>query len=348
MAATATTTIVTLTRDAVREAAQKPRRIFELDATKGILVLTMVLYHWMNYFVAVDPSVYRYLRFLTPSFIFITGFLISYVYLRRSIASSRNIPARLLVRGLKLLAIVLVLNIVPALLAARGFQSRAGDTTIRDLILGCFLGTKAIAFSVLVPIAYLLIASGALLRIFQRYPMTFHVLSAITLSCALTLASIGIDSSYLQLFSIGALGISIGHFPIDRLNRAVKHKILLLTAYAAYLWAITVWNATYPLQIVGVCLSVALIYAFAGWCGESNYAGRTAIALGQYSLFGYIIQIVILQILHKALRFEPDSDGLIGLAFVVCIVGTITSVKIVNWSRLKYRSVNTIYSAIFG
>src|ERR1700726_2047192 len=62
---------------------KKQARISALDFTKGALVLIMVLYHWLNYFVASDGFFYRYLRFLTPSFIFIAGFLISNVYLSR-------------------------------------------------------------------------------------------------------------------------------------------------------------------------------------------------------------------------------------------------------------------------
>src|SRR5579872_386052 len=52
-------------------------RVPALDFTKGALVLIMVLYHWMNYFIVLDWTYYRYLHFLTPSFIFITGFMIS-------------------------------------------------------------------------------------------------------------------------------------------------------------------------------------------------------------------------------------------------------------------------------
>ncbi|HEY1462593.1 MAG TPA: hypothetical protein VGF44_04170, partial [Terriglobales bacterium] len=46
-----------------------------LDFTKGFLVLLMVVYHWFNYFVGPQAGVYKYIRFLTPSFIFITGFI---------------------------------------------------------------------------------------------------------------------------------------------------------------------------------------------------------------------------------------------------------------------------------
>ena len=57
-----------------------------------MLVLFMVLYHWLNYFVTPFGDMYKYLRFLTPSFIFITGFLISNVYLERYDIADRRVP----------------------------------------------------------------------------------------------------------------------------------------------------------------------------------------------------------------------------------------------------------------
>src|SRR4029077_8662181 len=80
-----------------------PRRHQALDGTKGLLFLFMVLYHWLNYFVSRDGDFYKYLRFVTPSFIFITGFLITNVYLRRYRLGSVDLHTRLLVRGLKLI-----------------------------------------------------------------------------------------------------------------------------------------------------------------------------------------------------------------------------------------------------
>ena len=53
-----------------------------VDFVKGVLVLLMVLYHWMNYFVSVEANLYRYFRFLTPSFILISGVLVSSVQIQ--------------------------------------------------------------------------------------------------------------------------------------------------------------------------------------------------------------------------------------------------------------------------
>src|ERR1039458_3410046 len=54
-------------------------RIAALDWTKGALILFMVAYHAINYS-AFRPLAFRYLAFLPPSFILITGFLVGQVY----------------------------------------------------------------------------------------------------------------------------------------------------------------------------------------------------------------------------------------------------------------------------
>src|SRR5271163_912176 len=94
----------------------KAQRISGLDFTKGALVLIMVLYHWINYFIGPQWEYYQYLRFLTPSFIFITGFMISNVYLSKYDAADPRLPKRLFTRGLKLLAIFVALNVARTLI----------------------------------------------------------------------------------------------------------------------------------------------------------------------------------------------------------------------------------------
>ena len=88
----------------------KVQRISALDFTKGALVLIMVLYHWINYFIGPQWRYYDYLRFLTPSFIFITGFMISNVYLSKYDPADARLSKRLFMRGLKLIAIFVCSN----------------------------------------------------------------------------------------------------------------------------------------------------------------------------------------------------------------------------------------------
>src|ERR1700690_1230692 len=98
--------------------SRNTQRNSALDFTKGALVLIMVLYHWLNYFWG--PHDNRYLRFLTPSFIFISGFIISNVYFAKYGVADPQLPKRLIQRGLKILGVFALLNVT------RNFSMRDG------------------------------------------------------------------------------------------------------------------------------------------------------------------------------------------------------------------------------
>jgi hypothetical protein len=210
-----------------------------------------------------------------------------------------------------------------------------------------FMGTAPVAFSVLIPIAYLLIMAGLLLPVFRRYPFVFHMACAFFVVCVLLLNFVGISNGYLEIFSIGTLGISVGHFSIERVNQCVKRPATMVLAYLLYLGAITVWNVIYPLQIVGVGLSVSLIYLLGMAYSESTYAGRVVVLLGQYSLFGYIAQILILQLLRRGLHPLGSSAGVIAFAFIGCLIGTILSVVALDRIRPKVQPIDQVYTAVF-
>src|SRR6266404_7039789 len=112
--------------------SSKGSRLPALDFTKGALVLIMVLYHWLNYFFG--PTDNRYLRFLTPSFIFISGFLISNIYLSKYGISDPHLPKRLIQRGLKVFGVFVLLNVTRILLVRGNFPSQAPsiDSPIRS------------------------------------------------------------------------------------------------------------------------------------------------------------------------------------------------------------------------
>lgn len=308
----------------------------------------MVLYHWINYFVAADGSIYKYLRFLTPSFIFITGFLISQVYFSEYETSRLQIPNRLLVRGLKLLGIVLCLNIGLSTLRINSLATRVSNLAPGDMALAYLTGVHAVAFSVLVPIAYLLILSAGLVILSRHYRNVCHIASTAFVTCALLCELKGVGSGYLQVFSIGLLGISVGHISIDRINSVVKRPLALFLAYLTYLSAITLWNDAYLLQIVGVCMSLAVIY----WLGDSDPEPgsfrKMLILLGQYSLFAYIAQIVLLQLLRRSLRPLGSSMSAMGIALLASVACTIFSVEILDRVRSRSSGMNKLYAAVFS
>src|SRR6267143_6134007 len=111
-------------------------RVPAIDFTKGALVLFMVLYHWLNYFISPQGDFYRYLRFVTPSFIFITGFLISSVYLSRYDTSDSRLVKRLLQRGMKIFGVFILLNVIISLLFRESYGGKVvfGQLSVTNMV----------------------------------------------------------------------------------------------------------------------------------------------------------------------------------------------------------------------
>lgn len=316
----------------------------------------MVLYHWINYFVGPEWEYYRYLRFLTPSFIFVTGFMISNVYLSKYDARDLRLSKRLFTRGLKLLTVFLVLNlartyIVPALGTGVVSQSFLDVRNMFAVFVSGnvpIVGGKLISFSILVPISYLLMVSGVLMLPFRFYRYTFHALCAILLISIVVCGFVGVESPYLELITIGMLGVLTGFIPVATINDFVRHTYMLGLAYLCYLVAITIWNVPFALQMVGVPLSLMVIYLVGISGSDSGMTRNTVILLGKYSLFGYISQIAILQLLAAGLRHVKFGFVLLSVSFVAAFALTIISVEVVDRLRTRVVSVDRLYKAVFA
>jgi len=316
-------------------AVKPPSRMLGLDVTKGALVLLMVVYHWTNYFVEVNDFTFRYVRFLTPSFIFITGFLIGQVYLPRTGVQASQVPARLALRGCKLLTIVLTLN-----LALR-------PASLADFGVAFFTGAGPVAFSILVPISYLLLGSAALFLLRRVCSPGFHLASASLTLAALACEQQHVASGHLEALSIGMLGVSVGHISMASIQQLLGSPLALAAAYAAYAAAIARWNAVYLLQIAGVCLNLAVLYVV-GESSRSTSGARLLSRLGGYSLFAYIAQIAILQVLRAGLRPLGSVHVVAGLALFLGILLTVLSVEILDRARRRMVPVDRVYRVVFA
>ena len=324
---------------------ERPARIPALDFTKGALVLVMVLYHWLNYFVSSDGFGYRYLRFLTPSFIVITGFLVSHIYLSKYGTTDPRLSKRLFLRGLKLVGIFVILNAAIHLLLPGTSGISLTDWT--RYLLGSTTEGRG-AFSVLLPIGYLLMLSAGFVIVSRVYKHIFHAACVVMLLSVFIASLYGIKNAYLELLSLGLLGVSIGYIPIERTKGIVRHPYALALAYACYLCAITLWNELFLLQIVGVCLSLSIIYVLGTRNDGPERVRRAVILLGQYSLLGYIAQIVILQVLRRGLQHVSLSRVSAGIVLIAGMVLTLISVAAVDHARLRAGVVNRLYLAVFA
>ena len=212
---------------------------------------------------------------------------------------------------------------------------------------GNMTGGRVVAFYVLVPISYVLVLSAGILVVCRYYRYAFHVATAVALLGIFAMSMDGKKSQNLDLLAVGLLGISIGYIPIERINRWLKRSYLVVLAYLLYLAAITVWNVPYPLQVTGVLLTLMVIYLVGMASGDSSKASQTLIRLGKYSLFGYIAQIAILQILRRLLPMELAAWELV-LSFLGAAALTVVSVETVDVARVKVPFVNRIYAAVFS
>src|SRR5207244_6028962 len=172
---------------------------------------------------------------------------------------------------------------------------------------------KAAAFHILVPISYLLLLSAWLLIVSRFYKYIVHVVCTFFLLCILLLHLNGLESANLELLTIGLLGVIFGYVPIEKINEFVRHPYTVVSAYLCYAGAITIWDVVYPLQVVGVCLTLMLIYLLGANNDEPSLMRNHIILLGRYSLFGYIAQIAVLQLLYRSLSHIDLEDGALGI-----------------------------------
>ena len=309
--------------------ASKTDRIPALDFIKGALVLFMVLGHWIVYFPGNQMPLYKYLLFVPTSFLFMTGFMISKVYLSKFQITNPQLPRRLVIRGLKILGIFLILNVARSLLLPELYTGR-------------------VLFNILVPISFLLLLSALLLIACRFYRYSFHAACLSFYLCILILESRGIVIANLELLAIGSLGVICGYLPIKTINAIMRHPYILVTAYLCYIIAITIWGALYPLQVFGVGLTLMLLYIVGAKKGEPGRARGHIILLGKYSLFAYIAQIAVLQLLRTGLRHIAVGAGALGLSFFAAFALTMISVEVADRLRARAAIVDRLYRAVFS
>jgi hypothetical protein len=207
---------------------------------------------------------------------------------------------------------------------------------------------RTATFSILVPISYLLLFAPVLLLPCRWHRYCLAVACALVFLGIYLLGRYGLRSGNLGLFAIGYLGMVLGTIPTQRLNRVASQPGLVLLAYAAYLIAITVWSETYPLQVVGVCLSVLLLYAVGRRLTGQSWVQQRILVLGKSSLLTYIAQIALLLFLSALLRVSDLGTFTIPISCAMAFGMTSAVVEAVGWARTKSCAFDRTYKAVFA
>lgn len=347
--ATISSPVATLPQKGTAPASAAVSRDDALDFTKGALVLCMVAYHTLNYF-RYDERILRHLHFLPPSFIFITGFLITKIYRPKIFAGDQRVYARLFTRGLKVLLLFVVTNVLVQATLQTSYNRNLGLTRLADNLGTIFLTGegRATVFGVLLPISYLLLLSAALLRVGRDHRSTLPVATVAIVSLCTLLAYNGDLTFNLELLSMGLLGMMAGFIPQPRLDRVAKGLIPLAATYLAYSIAIHRWYPTYLINAAGVSFSLLLLYSLGRYAATWPVVLRPLALLGNYSLFSYLAQIAVLQILFRLSRhsglFEHDVVG----PFLATALVTFALVRLVNHLRPRSKVIDGAYKTVFA
>ena len=81
-------------------------------------------------------------------------------------------------------------------------------------------------------------------------------------------------------------------------EQGLRYPLALAVACAAYLVVIGRWNIIFPLQVVGVCLSLMIFYGIAVATDTQTLVYRRIVVLGRSSLFTYMAQVAALQLFN--------------------------------------------------
>lgn len=322
-----------------------------LDFTKGALVLLMVFYHWMNYFVGVEGPAYSYLRFIPPSFIFISGFLLVKVYPSKYGLNQSRLYRRLLVRGLKILTLFTLLNVAANMLFSTNYRGALpGVETFVSNAASIYLsGNGRMIFGILLPISYLLIISTLIFlsMLVSRHALT--LVCAVSQICVVLMEYHDISNPNMSFIAIGILGMAVGELPSRQISSWAARSWMLVGLYGGHLIVIHTFGETYPLQIMGMCLGVLLLYGLGTRVSQLYPLGNTLVMLGKYSLFAYVAQIALLQLLQAGLGAVHIHHLLrSALSFISIFTLTICAVwgthRICSKSATGYRVYRLVFT----
>ena len=322
-----------------------------LDFVKGFLVEIMVIYHILNYFLSIRPSVLLYINFVTGSFVFITGYLISSIYSKKYKNDLQKQFFRLFFRGGKLLSIFLMINIAIYSMALTNYNGyKFKITELFSNIGSIFLAgsAKISAFELLVPIAYTLIASSLLVVIKKQ---TLVISFTITL---LLCASFFINQdTFFNLYyiCIGLSGVAIGFFAkhIRLYSVTIWARVLSIVPVITYYLLIHTWvRENILFYFFGIISVLFCIYSFASLLTSKNFLVNIFDLFGKYTLICYLSQILFLQLLNRSIGGTGPTAILLCVAFITTNLFLYVLCLLIKRLCFTNRYFDKVYSLFFG
>lgn len=315
-----------------------------LDWVKGVLVVLMVIYHSLNYS-PYSQVAFAYIAFLPVSFIFMAGFLLTSSYLTRYDIKDWRLHKRLVIRGVKLIVLFSALNLGLYVVAMGPRFLQQFSENFRAIYLAT--GGKLASFPILTSIGYLLVLAPLLLVIgsLNRWVLpTLALALAVFCSFMEWKASVGY---HLGMISVGIIGAAFGLLPLPRVIGFARKLPVLIICYGVYRTCSYCIGDPYALQLTGAVVTLLLLYGLGLKLSAETRIYMEIVLLGRYSLFGYIMQLGIIQFSVRV--FGPFRTPLaVVILTLVALAATWAVTVIVHRLRAKAHWVDKTYRATFA
>ena len=324
------------------------QRDLALDALKGFLAVSMVVYHSLNYFSEADASVLGYLRFVNGSFVFLSGLAIA-LRVAASNAMSSAAAQRTLWRGLRLLIVFTALNLAIALLGMSNHKNVPFGIGrfFNDAFAVYFTGEgAAIAFRILAPIAYVLM----LAPLYLCWPSWRWPVAVLTLLAALVYTHLSNAVAATPFFVlIGLVGLCAG-LAARRAWASGPAPWLTIVCGVVLSVVLMDWLSGNVLAYcLGLWSMLKLVYDATRRLNLHGAVAREWRRIGEYSLAAYIAQIAFL---HGLRRLMPpaagDEWGRVALACVITTVFVFAFCAALAWVRQRVKPIDAAYRWVFG
>ena len=327
-----------------------PARNHAIDFTKGFLVVVMIAYHLLNYFLEGGERVYMYLNYVTGGFIFISGLLCSTIYYNKFLEDKLYVHRRLFIRGFKLITIFFLLNIFTLYFLNRNFNAQINNI-LNNLHSILVIGNEQfISFGILLGIAYVLLISNILLYSYQLRFILYTLL--IIVIVFITIKDIPLGSN-LYYILIGIGGFYSGFiYPtiIPKIRRNILNIILAFLLFFYFIVAVPLGiRRIYFIYYVIINVVLASAYYIGKRLNPSKIIIKNIIIFGQYSLFSYIAQLIIIQILAMIIKINIHSLNIAHLIlFIFTNICLSLLCNILILSRKKIKVIDKMYRFIFA
>ena len=326
----------------------RDQRDFRLDFVKGFLVVIMVAYHVMDYFVVESALLYRYLHFVSGAFIFTTGYVVAGFYIDKYAQDKRRTCTRLVTRGLKLIGMFTVANLMINYLQLHNFNSTQFSFSlfVHNLIPIFIYGSGRLAsFEVLPPIGYLLMVAPLLLMAYRRYRRyELALISAAIVLCWVFHVRVTGPS----LVILGLAGFMFGTFVGVR-AAPVWSEVLNVVLLVVYLMILPYISQNFVTYVCNIILILKCVYDLSRRINLQGSVNHVVVLFGQYSLVCYFAQIVFLQFIFRFLIHHrwPVGYQMLLLILVTCIA-LFFGCRALEWLRAKSRVVDSAYKFVFA